>query len=95
MIAAILILSVLILALLGLCFLLIKRIKAEKAKTEKAEKEVKKLKGNIVQISQSLARDKKIIKGGQIIGKAIKTAKTDNDAHNILLDISADLDGLL
>ncbi len=95
MITAFIILIVLILALIGLAIFLIKKVKAEKKKAEKARKELKKLKGNIVQISQSIARDKKIVTGGVSIGKAIKKAKTDNDAHGIMLNISADLDGLL
>lgn len=95
MIQTVIILVIMVLALIGANVLFIKKYKKEKKRAEGLEIEVKKIKGNIVRISQSYARDKKIIKGGDTIGKAIKKSKTDNDAFEILFNVSADLDGLL
>ena len=86
---------VIILLLIGSNILFIKGKIKETKRADEAEKEVRKLKGNIVKISQSIARDTKLVKGGDTIAKAIKKAKTNEDAHNIMRNVSADLDGLL
>ena len=73
------------------------RFRAKRAteRAEASEARERALKANLANIAKKLAQDEAIQAAGRPIVQTIKEAKTDEDAHTILVAVSSELDRLL